>query len=57
MILKLVKEHGTRKWSLIAESLTGRSGKQCRERCDSNLGPPGPRAATLCHPFEANSRS
>lgn len=39
VILKLVKEYGTKKWTLIAKKLEevyeiyGRSGKQCRERC------------------------
>ena len=34
MVIQLVKVHGPKKWSLIAESLPGRIGKQCRERCD-----------------------
>eukprot|EP00826_Nyctotherus_ovalis_P049299 TRINITY_DN5941_c0_g5_i1.p4 TRINITY_DN5941_c0_g5~~TRINITY_DN5941_c0_g5_i1.p4 ORF type:complete len:147 (-),score=44.31 TRINITY_DN5941_c0_g5_i1:1154-1594(-) len=39
VILKLVKEYGTKKWTLISKKLQevyhiyGRSGKQCRERC------------------------
>ena len=32
LIIKLVEKFGTRKWSLIANHLNGRSGKQCRER-------------------------
>ena len=32
LIMKLVDKYGTRKWSLIANHLNGRSGKQCRER-------------------------
>jgi hypothetical protein len=28
-----VRIHGPKKWSLIAEHLPGRIGKQCRERC------------------------
>jgi hypothetical protein len=32
LIIKLVKEHGLRKWAIVAASLEGRSGKQCRER-------------------------
>ncbi len=28
----LVAKHGTKKWSLIGSFLTGRTGKQCRER-------------------------
>jgi hypothetical protein len=40
VILKLVKEYGTKKWTLISKKLQevykiyGRSGKQCRERYD-----------------------
>ena len=40
VILKLVKDYGTKKWTLIAKKLQevykiyGRSGKQCRERYD-----------------------
>jgi hypothetical protein len=36
-IIDLVKEHGPTKWSVIAKSLPGRIGKQCRERYPSNL--------------------
>ncbi|KAL1332586.1 hypothetical protein HN51_061369 [Arachis hypogaea] len=36
---KLVKQHGTRKWSQIAEKLEGRAGKQCRERWHNHLRP------------------
>ncbi|KAL6609852.1 hypothetical protein ACP70R_039821 [Stipagrostis hirtigluma subsp. patula] len=32
MIINMVKKHGPKKWSLIARSLDGRIGKQCRER-------------------------
>ena len=38
MIQELVKEHGTKKWTVIADILrervpsSNRSGKQCRER-------------------------
>ncbi|KHN06258.1 Transcription factor MYB98 [Glycine soja] len=38
-LLKLVKQHGVRKWSLIAEKLDGRAGKQCRERWHNHLRP------------------
>ena len=31
-LLKLVNDHGPRSWSVIAEQLPGRVGKQCRER-------------------------
>ncbi|KAL1331131.1 hypothetical protein HN51_048375 [Arachis hypogaea] len=36
---KLVKQHGIRKWSQIAEKLEGRVGKQCRERWHNHLRP------------------
>ncbi|KAJ4751251.1 MYB family protein [Rhynchospora pubera] len=39
MLLKLVKQHGVRKWSLIAKNLVGRIGKQCRERWHNHLRP------------------
>eukprot|EP00960_Hanusia_phi_P065558 766135-Hanusia_phi.AAC.2 len=39
LILKLVAAHGTRKWSVISSQLTGRSGKQCRERFKNQLDP------------------
>jgi myb proto-oncogene protein len=32
LVMKLVSEHGPKKWSLIASHLRGRIGKQCRER-------------------------
>lgn len=31
-IVRLVGEHGAKKWSRIAQELNGRIGKQCRER-------------------------
>lgn len=31
-IIKLVEKYGCKNWSLIAKSITGRIGKQCRER-------------------------
>jgi len=31
-ILELVTKHGATKWSMIAQHLPGRIGKQCRER-------------------------
>mmetsp|Transcript_58255 Transcript_58255/g.161521 ORF Transcript_58255/g.161521 Transcript_58255/m.161521 type:complete len:175 (-) Transcript_58255:1819-2343(-) len=43
-IRQLVKKHGTRSWSVIADhivsdfNITGRSGKQCRERWHNHLG-------------------
>ncbi|MFS7964791.1 putative transcription factor MYB-HB-like family [Helianthus anomalus] len=38
-LLKLVKVHGVRKWSHIAEQMIGRAGKQCRERWHNHLRP------------------
>jgi hypothetical protein len=35
----LVEEHGTKRWSVIAASLPGRTGKQCRERWHNQLDP------------------
>jgi len=34
-----VRTHGAKKWSLIAQSLPGRVGKQCRERWFNHLDP------------------
>jgi len=36
---KLVAQHGTTKWSQVAEELGCRSGKQCRERWHNHLNP------------------
>ena len=44
-IVELVKNYGTKRWSLIAKKLeeefhiSGRSGKQCRERWHNHLDP------------------
>ncbi|KAL5549951.1 hypothetical protein UlMin_000127 [Ulmus minor] len=38
-IVELVSRYGPTKWSLIAKSLTGRIGKQCRERWHNHLNP------------------
>lgn len=38
-IMELVGKHGCRKWSIIAKSLPGRVGKQCRERWFNHLNP------------------
>lgn len=38
-IIELVKKYGPTKWSLIAKSLPGRIGKQCRERWHNHLNP------------------
>jgi hypothetical protein len=39
IVVQLVKEHGTKKWSHIARQLKGRLGKQCRERWYNHLDP------------------
>ncbi|KAI3964339.1 hypothetical protein MKX01_024956 [Papaver californicum] len=39
LILELVGKHGSKKWSIIAQSLPGRIGKQCRERWHNHLNP------------------
>ncbi|KAL1193865.1 Transcription factor MYB3R-3 [Cardamine amara subsp. amara] len=38
-IVELVKMFGPAKWSVIAQSLPGRIGKQCRERWHNHLNP------------------
>jgi hypothetical protein len=38
-ILSLVQQHGASNWSLIADGLESRSGKQCRERYHNHLQP------------------
>ena len=38
-ILKLVRQHGAKKWSSIAAKIVGRTGKQCRERWHNHLNP------------------
>lgn len=38
-VINLVKQHGPKKWSLIAQQLPGRIGKQCRERWHNHLNP------------------
>ncbi|XP_030475601.1 transcription factor MYB3R-3 [Syzygium oleosum] len=38
-IIDLVSRYGPTKWSLIAKSLPGRIGKQCRERWHNHLNP------------------
>ena len=32
MLRRLIKEHGVKKWSSVAEGIAGRSGKSCRLR-------------------------
>lgn len=34
-LLKLVEEHGPRRWAHLSTMIPGRAGKQCRERCDA----------------------
>ncbi|XP_064946953.1 transcription factor MYB3R-2-like isoform X3 [Musa acuminata AAA Group] len=36
-IIKLVAKHGCKRWSIIAKSLSGRIGKQCRERAENSI--------------------
>lgn len=38
-IIELVSKYGPTKWSMIAKSLPGRIGKQCRERWHNHLNP------------------
>eukprot|EP00457_Paulinella_chromatophora_P004830 gb/GEZN01004843.1/.p1 GENE.gb/GEZN01004843.1/~~gb/GEZN01004843.1/.p1 ORF type:complete len:620 (-),score=53.37 gb/GEZN01004843.1/:34-1869(-) len=38
-VLSLVKQYGTKKWSLVGSFLHGRTGKQCRERWHNHLNP------------------
>ncbi|CAH2054386.1 unnamed protein product [Thlaspi arvense] len=38
-IVELVEKYGPAKWSVIAKSLPGRIGKQCRERWHNHLNP------------------
>eukprot|EP00794_Sanderia_malayensis_P016902 gene16902-18608_t len=38
-VVQLVKRYGPKKWSLIAQHLDGRIGKQCRERWHNHLNP------------------
>lgn len=39
LLLELVAKHGQKCWSVIAASLRGRVGKQCRERWHNHLKP------------------
>ena len=38
-VRNLILSHGTKRWSLIAAQLSGRTGKQCRERWHNQLDP------------------
>lgn len=39
MLRRLIKEHGVKKWSSVAEGIAGRSGKSCRLRWYNQLCP------------------
>ena len=39
LLIKLVEKYGPVRWSSIARSITGRLGKQCRERWHNHLNP------------------
>ncbi|XP_010254092.1 PREDICTED: myb-related protein 3R-1-like isoform X2 [Nelumbo nucifera] len=39
IIVELVNKFGAKKWSIIAQALPGRIGKQCRERWHNHLNP------------------
>lgn len=39
LIVELVEQHGAKKWSVIANEISGRIGKQCRERWHNHLNP------------------
>ncbi|XP_069608422.1 myb-related protein B [Ranitomeya imitator] len=38
-VIELVKKYGTKHWTLVAQQLKGRLGKQCRERWHNHLNP------------------
>ncbi|KAI3526243.1 hypothetical protein L1887_05488 [Cichorium endivia] len=38
-LIRLVNQYGVTKWAVIAEKMTGRAGKQCRERWRNHLRP------------------
>ena len=38
-VIELVAKHGAKKWTFIAQQLSGRIGKQCRERWHNHLNP------------------
>ncbi|CAM6045658.1 unnamed protein product [Sphagnum compactum] len=48
-IIELVAKHGATKWSMIAQGLPGRIGKQCRERWHNHLNPDIKREAWTEH--------
>ena len=39
LLLRAIEQNGTRKWSVLASHLPGRTGKQCRERWHNQLNP------------------
>ena len=39
LLTQMVQTHGTTRWSLVASSVKGRTGKQCRERWTNQLNP------------------
>lgn len=39
IVIEMVKKHGPKNWSQIASALSGRIGKQCRERWHNHLNP------------------
>ena len=39
LMIQLVEQFGTRHWGNIGKALTGRTGKQCRERWHNQLDP------------------
>lgn len=38
LLRRLIKEHGVKKWSSVAEGIPGRSGKSCRLRYVTGRG-------------------
>ncbi|KAL4225405.1 Myb-related protein A [Mactra antiquata] len=38
-VLQLVRQFGTKKWTIVSKYLNGRTGKQCRERWHNHLNP------------------
>lgn len=40
VLVRLVEEHGTKNWSIIAKGIPGRTGKSCRIRCVQTLPTP-----------------
>jgi hypothetical protein len=39
LLTQMVQTYGTKRWSLVASSFKGRTGKQCRERWTNQLNP------------------